>query len=266
MKRMIATRWWPCRPFLVVSLLTTLAAGCGSSSASDEAPRHSLFQVSTLGALSRGVYDGALTVDQLVEKGGFGLGTFDRVDGEMIVLDGVVYQVRTDGQPRAAAAAATTPFAAVTDFVAEAVFDIDGAADYGELQARLDGHLSTLNVPVAIKITGRIPALNVRSVPPQDPPYPPLAEVIEEQTVFELRDVAGTLVGFRTPAYLSELNAAGYHFHFLSDDRAAGGHVLSGRFAALDVELQYLRDFEMWLPPPETGFDSACVDPVACAP
>lgn len=60
--------------------------------------------------------------------------------------------------------------------------DVDRAAD--------DRELHQLVAAVAIKITGRIPALNVRSVPPQDPPYPPLAEVVEEQTVFELRDVA----------------------------------------------------------------------------
>jgi len=87
-------------------------------------------------------------------------------------------------------------------------------------------------------------------------PYPPLSEALAEQAEFELSAVAGTLVGFRAPAYLGELNAAGYHLHFISDDRGSGGHVLDGTFDAGIVEVQYLRDFAMALPD-NGAFDAA---------
>jgi acetolactate decarboxylase len=250
---------------VLLGVLLAASCGCGNSSDASEAPpRHALFQVSTIGALTRGDYDGTFPVPDLVNHGDFGLGTFDRVDGEMVVLDGVTYRVRTDGAPRVADASSTTPFAAVTNFVADETFSLDEAADFSDLQTQLDGHLSTPNAPVAIRIEGRIPQLTVRSVPAQQVPYPPLTDVIANQVVFELNDVSGTLVGFRTPSFLSELNASGHHFHFLSDDRAAGGHVLGGRFDHLRVEIQYLRDFEMWLPPAGSAFDSADLSPTPC--
>ncbi len=254
------TRLANARKWLLVASVTLALAACGSSDASEQASRHSLFQVSTLGALSRGLYDGDLNIGAVVERGDFGLGTLDHLDGEMIILDGVAYQVPIDGKPRVVDPSVTTPFAAVTSLAPDEVFTLDGASDYADLQNQLDGHLSTLNVPVAIKISGRLPMLSVRSVPRQEPPYPPLADVVANQTVFDLEDVKGTLVGFRTPTYLSDLNAAGHHFHFLSDDRSAGGHVLDGRFGEVLVELQYMRDFEMRLPDANGPFDSADLD------
>ena len=40
--------------------------------------------------------------------------------------------------------------------------------------------------------------LTARSVPAQSQPYPPLADVVAEQSVFPLQGIRATLVGFRT--------------------------------------------------------------------
>ena len=56
-----------------------------------------LFQVSTTGALVQGVYNEAVTVGGLRTHGDFGLGTFEGLDGEMVVLDGKFYQAHADG-------------------------------------------------------------------------------------------------------------------------------------------------------------------------
>jgi acetolactate decarboxylase len=241
---------------VLLALLALWASACGTSDGSTGSARHTFFQVSTLGALSIGLYEGALSVGEMLEHGDFGLGTFDALDGEMVVLDGQVFRVGTDGLPRIVADGETTPFAAVTDFSADQILTFDGPLDYAELQQKIDDELTTLNVPVAIKIAGNHPSLLVRSVPKQSEPYPPLADAVAMQTEFDLTDVEGTLVGFRTPAYLSELNAAGYHFHFLSDDHLAGGHVLDGLVDATEVQLQYMRDFRMALPD-NAAFDDA---------
>ena len=60
-------------------------------------PLHTLFQVSTSGALVQGIYERAVSSTYLLNYGNFGLGTFDNLDGEMVVLDGAIYQVRGDG-------------------------------------------------------------------------------------------------------------------------------------------------------------------------
>jgi acetolactate decarboxylase len=223
---------------LLVVLVAIYAAACGTSDGSSRPPRHTFFQVSTLGALSIGLYDGALTIGELRDHGNFGLGTFDALDGEMVVLDDQVFRIATDGTPRIVDDGETTPFAAVTDFAADQILILDGPLSYAELQQEIDDRLTTLNVPVAIKIIGMHPSLLVRSVPKQSQPFPPLADVVAMQTEFDLTDVAGTLVGFRTPAYLGELNASGYHFHFLGDDLLAGGHVLDGLVDAAEVRLR----------------------------
>ena len=56
-----------------------------------------VYQTSTMGALLDGVYEGDVTTRELLRHGDFGLGTFNRLDGEMLVLDGVCYQLRGDG-------------------------------------------------------------------------------------------------------------------------------------------------------------------------
>ena len=58
---------------------------------------HAVYQTSTMGALLDGVYDGDVTIAELLRHGDFGLGTFNHLDGEMLVLDGVCYQLRGDG-------------------------------------------------------------------------------------------------------------------------------------------------------------------------
>ena len=53
---------------------------------------HTLYQVSTSAALVQGVYQGCVTVGKIKEHGNFGLGTYDELDGEGLMLDGHVYQ------------------------------------------------------------------------------------------------------------------------------------------------------------------------------
>ncbi len=56
-----------------------------------------LYQHGTLGALMAGLMDGTETIAHILEKGTLGLGTLHGLDGEVIFLDGVAYQGRSDG-------------------------------------------------------------------------------------------------------------------------------------------------------------------------
>ena len=107
---------------------------------------------------------------------------------------------------------------------------------------------------------GRWPALRshhpVRSVKRQEPPYQPLADVAKSQSVWTHGEVSGTLVGIRCPPWVKGLNVPGYHWHFLSDDRKIGGHVLDCRARELKVRYDVCRDWLIKLDA-STEFNSA---------
>ncbi len=213
--------------------------------------RDVLYQISTIDSLLAGLYDGRIRVSDLTKHGDFGMGTFDRLDGEMVVVDGIVYQVTEDGVAHRAPGTKTTPFAAVTFLDAEqtAVF---GEMDFATLKEQLDRMLSSKNLFYAIRIDGTFTHMKTRSVPPQSKPYPKLAEVTAHQPTFELAEVKGTLVALRCPYYVRGVNVPGYHMHFLTADRTRGGHVLDCSMKSGAVTLDTTPEFNLVLPTDET--------------
>ena len=211
---------------------------------------HVLFQASTIGALLEGAYDGDLSFDELAEHGDLGLGTLNDLDGEMIALDGRFYRADVDGIVGEVDGTARTPFAVVTRFEPAIDLEIDGPLDHPQLLARLDELIPTGASSCAIRVDGRFDLVRARSVPRQKPPYRPLTDVVLEQNVFEMADVAGTMLGFRFPDYAEGIEVSGYHLHFVSDDRTRGGHVLASRAAAhLRARLDFSNDLHVELPP-----------------
>ncbi len=197
-----------------------------------------VYQYSTLQALIEGVYDGERTLAELRRHGDFGIGTFNALDGEMILLDGAFYQVRADGAVYQPPLQTRTPFAAVVSFTAEETWELPAGLDYAAFRDWLDEKVGGAdNLPVAVHVRGRFGRVRTRSVPAQLPPYPRLTEVTRHQPEFEIKACAGRLVGFRLPPYLAGVNVAGYHLHFLSDDLHCGGHLLDFETVGGTVEI-----------------------------
>lgn len=196
-------------------------SACGPSD------RDVLYQASTLQALMVGVYDGPTTVAEVRRHGDLGLGTFNGLDGEMVVIDGVVYQVSVEGDVTAMPDSAGVPFANVTHFEADASHELPPGMTFEVFPAWMDAHLPSLNLPYAFRIDGTFSYVRTRSVPRQTRPYPPLTQAVKGQKVFEFRNVEGTVLGFRFPSYLKGVNVSGYHLHFISADRSKGGHLLA---------------------------------------
>lgn len=186
----------------------------------------SIFQISTLDALLNGDYEGRLTFSQLAEHGDFGVGTFQAVNGELIILEGVPYRATIDGLVSMADPNEETPFAVVKHFMKDEEYTLSNIESMEALGLVIDQYLTTDENPYALLIDASFDSLVVRSVPEQMTPYPPLAEVVAIQTIFTHTDISGSLVGFKFPVYADGINVAGYHFHFVSDDRSVGGHVL----------------------------------------
>ena len=213
---------------------------------------HSLFQVSTSAALVEGVFDGAITVAELLEHGDFGIGTFDGLDGEMIVLDGRCYRAGAGGVVEEADAGRTVPFAVVTRFVADVESPIEDSTDLAGLHAALDSERPSQNAFVGLRIDGRFDRLHLRAACPAQPGEG-LVEATHHQSEYVVEDVAGTLVGFWTPLHTRSFAIPGYHLHFLSDDRSIGGHVLDLRTSgAALASLHIESDVHLALPETET--------------
>lgn len=207
-----------------------------------------LFQYSTLGSLLEGVYDGEMTYGEVRQHGDFGLGTFNELDGEMVEIDHQVYQVRADGIAYEVSDDMKTPFAVVTYFEADQTANLAEPMDCDQLKEYIDGLLPTENIPYAVKVDGLFSYMQTRSVPRQEEPYPRLVEVLETQPIFEFQEVEGTIVGFRLPDYMDGANAAGYHFHFITQDRNAGGHVLACQSSEVEIAIDYTDQWYTVLP------------------
>ena len=215
----------------------------------EERAHHTLFQTSTIDVLLDGNYDGDVSFAELGERGDFGLGTLDALDGEMIALDGRFYQVKADGRAYPVDGRARTPFAVVTFFEPGPPQTLPAPTAFAGLCAHLDRVVGETAACCAVRVDGHFERVKTRSVPRQRKPYPPLVEVVEGQPTFELYDVMGSLVGFRFPDHARGLNVPGYHFHFITDDRSAGGHVLGCRLTRGEVRVDREADLRLELPP-----------------
>ncbi len=197
----------------------------------DAQAAHTVVQTGTIAALLDGRYRGNLRLAELLEHGDHGVGTVEHLDGELIVIDGEAWVARGDGRVDAVPPSTPTPFAVVCDFAPASTRRLTGLLDFDALTAELDVLAPPDEPVVAVRVDGRFRGLRLRSVHAQHEPYPPLRDVVAHQTEWMVgadgdRSVPGSVVGFRFPDATSGIEVAGYHLHFIADDRSAGGHVL----------------------------------------
>jgi acetolactate decarboxylase len=228
---------------LVLTFLSIALYGCYHPQGKDI-----LFQTSTIGALLEGIYEGDTTYKDLKKHGDFGIGTFNGLDGEMIGLDGTFYQIKADGVAYSAPDSMETPFAVVTFFEPNKTISLDKSLSCKQLEQYLDDLLPTKNIFYSIRIDGIFKYIKARSVPKQNKPYPRLPEVVKNQKIFEFHDVNGTVVGFWFPPYMKEINVPGYHFHFITEDKKAGGHLLDCQLQNVRIEIGYSSQLYISLP------------------
>lgn len=218
-------RGWACGLFgLAVAL-----SGCASV-APTESDKPAIYIYSTIDALLSGAYDGELTVKQMVSKGDFGLGTYNRLDGEMLVLGGVPYHFTADGSVTVAKPDDRIPLAYVLPFRPTHRFTLAGAPaamSLTDIEAAIDARLPNKNLFYAVDVTGQFTGITTRAIAAQSRPYRPLAELVKTQVLFPKASATGTMVGIRSPAFSKGVSVPGWHWHFISTDRSYGGHVLA---------------------------------------
>ena len=263
--------WLVAMAVILTGLMPFVSATSPDSSASlaSNSSKDVLFQVSAITALMQGVFEGSMSFKELAGHGDFGIGTLDDLDGELVELDGKFYQVKADGKVYPISDASSrlfirrfhkmvkadvvsdsqeAPFADVTFFEPDQKILFNGSANQTELQRYLEDQMPSKNIFYAIRIDGTFDYIKTRSPPAQDRPYPTLTEALGHQSVFELYNQSGTIVGFWSPAYANGVIAPGYHFHFLNENRTAGGHVLDFSLKNASIAIDYTPQFLMVLP------------------
>ena len=208
---------------------------------------HTLWQLSTATAVAEGLYDSCLRVRDLADYGDFGLGTFDQLDGEGIQLDGECWQAKSDGSVSRAPDLEGTPFWIATHFQTEKSFLVDAVDTFEDLGKQIDAYRPSANLFISIRIKGLFDQLLIRAVSSVEKGVD-LVEAAGEQSLFNLKHVKGTLVGFWSPDYSKSLSIPGYHFHFLSDNRKHGGHLLDLKTKEVLVELDLESNLRLALP------------------
>lgn len=222
--------------------------------------RHKVFQASLLSALLDGVYDGDLSVGELLEHGDFGLGTFNGLDGEMLVLDGICYRLRADGTVSEVDAAALTPFAVITEFTPEITLPIDHAMTRDEVVAMIESAVGTANYLFAVRVRGRFAEVQTRTVVKQTKPYVGMREAVRDIPALTFTDTLGTVAGFRTPLYERGISVPGGHVHYVDDAHTHGGHVIDFTIETGTVEICRGTELELRLPLTE-AFKNAQLSP-----
>ena len=215
-----------------------------------DATHHTLYQVSTSTALVQGIYQGAVRIATLRQHGDLGLGTFEELDGEMVIVDGHFFQVRSDGSVREVEESALSPFAAITAFSPESAVTLDQCPDMARLIAKFDSLRHSDNLFFALRVDGTFDYIHTRAMC-RTREGVPLVQAAAVQPEFEFNNISGTLVGFWTPDYAKTLNVPGYHLHFISADRAHGGHLLECRGRDLSLQIQREGDYLIALPETE---------------
>jgi acetolactate decarboxylase len=206
-----------------------------------------LYQTSLMSALMAGIYEGDATYGQIRKYGDFGVGTFNDLDGEMVGFDGTFYQLRSDGSVRPVTGDQKTPFAVVTFFRPEQELDVVEPMTKSDLMTAIE-QATDANLFSAVRVDGIFDEVRTRTVQRQVRPFPPLTEAAKHQSEEVFTNVEGTLAGFRSPTYAQGIGVAGFHLHFLRQDKEAGGHALDYQIRTGKVRTCSVQDLRVELP------------------
>ena len=243
------SKWLISSALIIVIACSALFVGWQYQANSGATPdKDTLFQLAAFNTFSTGKYEGVMTYSELEQYGDFGIGTFDGINGEMIALNGVFYQIPRTGVPKEVDPTQTAPYATVTYFEADKNFTVAGL-NFTELKTYLDGQLSSSkDVIYAIKVSGTYDYVQARSPQKQTEPYPDINNALKTQAVFNLTDVSATAVGFWFPSSMDGVDYAGYHLHIITDDHTAGGHILDCIINNATVQVGVINKYSLVLP------------------
>lgn len=248
-------------------LLTTLGilTACGKKATTKNVHQHSnehehhhhhhlsknsntVHQYSPTIALLNSIYEGNLTVDQMVNQGTIGLGTVNHLDGELVAVDGIVYKIDAKGGITRAGSDLKSPSMTMIDFQPKRKIGIENISSLKEFTSVLTSEMESKNSFYAYQIKGEFAYLKMASAHKVKNENVSLFEYLDTRVMYTRENIKGTLVGLYTPEYLGNISIPGLHLHFLSDDIKLGGHLEDIKFENLVVEIQEINQINLTLP------------------
>ncbi|MCS3795913.1 acetolactate decarboxylase [Niastella sp. OAS944] len=230
--------------------ITLLAAIFFTAVSYAQVAHNNLFTVGIGAGLIGGLYDGNYPYSSLKQHGNFGLGAPDKLDGELVVFQGRIYQTQHSGKTFPVDDRQLTPFAMVNFFKADKKIAINSALNKEGLLHLLDSVLTNVNGMYAIHISGKFNYIKTRAFPPvKAHDHTPLAAMLPLQHFFEFNNVQGDLIGYRLPSFMDNTNISGYHFHFLAAQKDAGGHIIDVKAENITIEIDVLDSYTVHVPP-----------------
>lgn len=198
------------------------------------------------------VFEGDITAKELKTKGDMALGSYNLLDGELIMLDGTLYQAKENGEVLIPNDSIKVAYANAAFFDKDGGFTIDKVDNYDSLRAIINAKLPSKNFFYAFKITGDFKKMTCGGLHKQEPPFEKGLDVlIPSRPLFEREHFSGTMVGFYCPEFIGNINVAGFHFHFVSNDKKFAGHVMAFEAENLTLEFDKMSAYQFVLPETE---------------
>jgi acetolactate decarboxylase len=214
--------------------------------------KNMIFHYSVLKALDNGVLEGNMKIGELKQHGDLGLGAFNKLNGEMIILDHVVYRVLPEGKIVQPDDEILVPYSVITFYYQDDTLSLNGEINYQALKAYVKRRVPSQNFFYAFRIIGEFEYIKCGGANMQEKPYnKSLVKMLEDRPVYEGKDIKGTLVGFWCPEYIGDINTSGFHLHFLSDDHSMGGHLMEFTARSLKIGYDIKSAYKILLPDTE---------------
>lgn len=214
-------------------------------------PNH-LYTFGHASAFIGGLYDAHISYGQIKPYGNFGLGAPDKLDGEIVIFNNKFYQTQSSGKTFEVKYTEKTPFVIINHFKSDQKIKRTGPLNKEQLFQLLDSVLTKKNGIYAVHIRAKFASVKTRAFPIiTEKPYQPMAQLLSLQRFFNFENVEGDLIGYRLPGYMEGANITGYHFHFLSDDKTKGGHLIDLTLNDITIEIDELNGFSIFPPPTE---------------
>ncbi|HPP76962.1 acetolactate decarboxylase [Methanospirillum sp.] len=230
---------------IIICILVLMNSGVGlAEEVNSSCP---LYQAGSFGLFEKGEYSEIFTVDDMNRLGDHGIGGFEDLNGELLQVDGRVYQITNDGVVHAPSGETGVCFANTVKFIPQITYAVNNMSSLEELYNSIQKSIPDTQQIYAVRINGSFHNITFRSIPAQNKPYPPLSDVIKNQSIFNREDANGTLVGFFYPEWMNGVNYAGFHLHFITDTYDAGGHILKAEPKEAVVSLEKVSELHLYL-------------------
>ncbi|MBS9338155.1 acetolactate decarboxylase [Fructobacillus sp. M2-14] len=213
-------------------------------------------QFGTMQMLVESLLDGFVSTKDVLSAGDYGIGTGEGVDGELVIIDGVAYQIDGEGQVHEVGPDFPIAFGNVHKGDFQFLNEFENIT-LKELQEEILKAVKTTSLFFAFKIEGDFDAVQTRSANKSSRPWPSLSKIAEGQNVFDAKNVGGTMVGYFSPKLFQGAAVPFYHQHFLSNEHNFGGHVLSAKLKHVKVSVQMLSGLDLRLPADNADYRAA---------